>query len=281
MSTELPKAAAVKVFQTARKWTPYLRRPVASACMLPDYIIPGAQKSGTTSLWRYMLQHPDILRPALNKELHYFDLNFRHSAQWYRAHYPFRREGKVTGEKSPYYLYHPCVPRRVHEFDPSLKLIILLRDPVKRAYSHYHHEIENERETRAFRQAVEQELEAVERDHERLARGEIDRSERHQRYSYVARGRYAEQLDRWLEYFPREQIYLDTAERFFRNPVTVCQEVFEFIGVEPFEPSTERKHNPGKYDPISDADRQWLAQLYREPNSDLARRHGVDISAWT
>lgn len=260
---------------------PYIRRPLAPLCMSPAFLMLGAQKAGTTSLFYYLTQHPDILMPVVQKELHYFDLNYHFGPKWYQSHFPLQRNGKITGEKSPYYIYHPLVPRRSHAFNPNLKFIVLLRDPVKRAYSHFHHEIENGRENRSFRQAVDSEVERVEIDHLKLARSEITYSASHQRYSYYARGKYLEQLDLWMEFFPRDQLYLETAERFFKEPQTICFEIFDFLGLEPYQSSTEKRYNPGKYNPISESDKYWLADMYREANQKLKKAYGVEISDWT
>lgn len=270
-----------KIRSKWRQAAPLIRLPLSRLCIIPDFLIIGAQKSGTSSLFLYLSQHPGILGPCVNKELHYFDLNFNRSSNWYRAHFPFKKQGKITGEKSPYYIFHPMVPRRCRDFNPEFKLIALLRDPVKRAYSHYHHEIENQRESRAFRRAVLDDMEQVENDHTLLYRGEIGHSRIHQRYSYFARGRYADQLDLWMRSFPREQIFLETAERFFQRPQEVCLEIFDFLGLTPWEITAGRLHNKGTYTAMSSEDIPWLAGLYKKHNARLAQDYGVDISDWT
>jgi hypothetical protein len=258
----------------------YIKLLLVPFCIKPTFIIIGAQKSGTTSLFHYLTQHPDILKPIVRGELHYFDLHFVRGPNWYKSHFPLERNGKISGEKSPYYIYHPLTPQRCHAFNPNFKLIALLRDPVKRAYSHFHHEIENGRENRIFRQAVEQEMERVEKEHLRLARSEIAYSYPHQRFSYYARGNYVEQLDLWTKFFPRHQLYLETAERFFKEPKAVCSEIYNFLGIESFKVNTEKRHNTGNYDPISKLDERWLAEIYRENNQKLSQNYGVDISDW-
>jgi hypothetical protein len=263
-----------------RKIVPYIRSPLFSFCMKPTFLIIGAQKAGTTSLFRYLLQHPDILAPVVKKELHFFDLNFYRGSKWYCSHFPLQKYRKITGEKSPYYFYHPLVPKRSFEFNHKLKLIALLRDPVKRAYSHYNHEIENKREKRTFRQAINQEIKKVDIDHIRLSRSEISYSANHHRYSYYARGCYVEQLDLWMQFFPRDQFYFETSERFFRDPQEVCSEIFDFLKLKPFTPSTAIRHNSGKYDPIIESDKYWLAKMYKECNRKLAKAYMVDINDW-
>src|SRR5947209_1159841 len=130
---------------------------------LPDFLIIGAQKAGTTSLYRYLAAHPDIVA-STRKEVHFFDINFWRGEWWYRSLFPLRRRLQrrpplrnrpaITGEASPYYLFHPFAPERAAQLLPDAKLIVLLRDPVERAWSHYRHEVANGRETMTFPDAL-------------------------------------------------------------------------------------------------------------------------------
>src|SRR5262249_27856015 len=142
-----------------------------------DFVIIGTQRGGTTSLYRYLIDHPDVAGAMLTKEVHYFDTNLRRGPGWYRAFFPTkaardrhrRRTGRelVAGEASPYYLFHPLVPDRAHELLPDAKLVVMLRDPVERAFSHHGHEVELGYEQLGF-------AEALDREPERLA-GELER----------------------------------------------------------------------------------------------------------
>ena len=130
---------------------------------LPSVLIIGAQKGGTTSLFSYLVQHPDVLAP-LTKEIHYFDLQYDREDKWYRGHFPFARRlerGAVTIDASPYYLPHPLVPARAAQLVPEAKLVAVLRDPVDRALSHYHHEVRAGRESLSFADAIDQEAERL------------------------------------------------------------------------------------------------------------------------
>jgi hypothetical protein len=263
-----------------KKIIPYFRLPLKALCMKPSFLIIGAQKAGTTSLFNYLIQHPDILPSVVKKEPHYFDLYYNKGRNWYLSHFPVRQKGKITGEKSPYYLYNPLAPERSYNFNPDFRIIVLLRDPVKRAYSHYHHEIENGREIRSFRKAIEEEMNRVDVAHERLIRKETSYSYIHQRYSYISRGKYAEQLDLWMKFFPREQFYIETAERFFREPQIVCSEIFDFLKLPSATISTTKRHNPGNYDAISESDKIWLTDFFRQLNAELEESYGVNIGEW-
>src|SRR4051812_20031887 len=110
---------------------------------LPSVLIIGAQKSGTTSLSSYLVEHPDML-PSLRKEVHYFSFNYERGVNWYRAHFPYThhlRRGALTLDATPYYLVHPLVAQRAAQLLPHAKLVVLLRNPVDRALSHYQHEV--------------------------------------------------------------------------------------------------------------------------------------------
>lgn len=105
--------------------------------LLPNFIIIGAQKGGTSSMFSYLKQHPQLQLPDI-KEIHFFDNNYQKGSTWYKSHFPLIIvKNKLTGEASPYYLFHPHVPQRVIQLCPKVKLIVMLRNPADRAYSHY------------------------------------------------------------------------------------------------------------------------------------------------
>lgn len=264
-----------------QKLWPYFRRPLTPLCMTPTFLIIGAQKSGTTSMIRLLTQHPDILPPSFLEEVHYFDMQYQRGDAWYLTHFPLRRKGKITCEKSPYYLYHPLVAERVAKYDKNIRLIVVLRDPVQRAYSHYQMMKRRGWESRPFRVAAEEEMKRVESEHARLAKGEINFSIVHQRFSYVARGRYVEQLDVWTKIFPRKQIYITTSERFARETHAVSLEIFDFLGLRPFVMKETKRYNTHRYDPLSSSDAKWLADYFHPFNLRLAERYGINIYEWT
>jgi hypothetical protein len=239
--------------------------------VLPDFIIIGAQRAGTTSLYEYLTAHPCVAA-AFIKEVHFFDNNYAHGLNWYRAFFPIalvrdflRRGGTgvpncrlLSGEASPYYLCHPHAARRVRETLPGIKLIVLLRNPIDRAYSHYHHHVRLGIETLAFEQAIAQEEARLSGEYEKMLADEHYYSFNHQAYSYLARGRYAEQLERWFSYFPKEQILILKSEDFQQNIPRTMDAVFQFLELPPRHSSeypTEllfRKHHEASYPPMSE-----------------------------
>lgn len=200
---------------------------------LPSALIIGAQRSGTTSLFNYLVQHPDVL-PPIGKEIHYFDFNYARGVKYYRGRFPYShrlRRGALTLDATPYYLAHPLVPERAARLLPQVKLIAVLRNPVDRALSHYQHEIREGRETLSFAEAIEKESERLAGEEERLRNEPGYYSWNHRRFSYLRRGLYMEQLRRWLQYFPRSQLLVLQSEWLFRDPPAAMATVQRFLGL--------------------------------------------------
>ena len=220
----------------AARWA--YRYATADRRVLPNLITIGAQKAGTGSLYAYLAAHT-ATAPALAREVHYFDLNFHRGVRWYRRHFVTERELEgikdrsaghaVVYEKTPYYIAHPLVPHRVRGLLPNVKLIALLRDPVKRAGSHHNHEAARGFEPLDFAAALDRELERGERDLENLLADPLRANFEHQHLSYLARGRYAEQLERWLAVFPRRQMLILDSANLFRDPVATMSRICEFL----------------------------------------------------
>ena len=192
---------------------------------LPEFLIIGGQRCGTTSLYRYLAAHPSV-RPATGKELQFFSLHHRRGERWYRAHFPVRPPGVRSFEASPYYLFDPDVPARAAAMLPQAKFIALLRDPAERAYSHYLHSKAYGVEPLSFADALDAEP-------ARLATG--DHTAR-RRFSYVARGRYAEQLSRWLDHIPRERLLVVRTEDLNAH----YPQILGFLGLDAMPAPAER-----------------------------------------
>ncbi|MGH9919427.1 MAG: sulfotransferase domain-containing protein [Nitrososphaerales archaeon] len=227
---------------------------------LPEFLIIGAQKAGTTSLYEYLVDNPAI-RPASQKELHYFTSNWSNGAGWYRRQFPIRRRRTLSGEATPWMLFHPLAPGRVSEVMGDCRFIVLVRNPVDRAYSHYWHERRRGTEVlKTFEEAIDAEPDRLRDPDERIQ----------QQFSYLARGRYAEQLERWFDHFRRESfLVLDSADLFAR-PVETTARVETWFGVDPFEPTNIRPRNTGAArPPLSQATRQGLEDYYKEHNERL------------
>lgn len=252
-------------------WSKELVRTLqAPTCLLPDFMIIGAMKCGTSSLFHYLAAHPNVAS-SKPKEVHYFDDHYDSGLRWYRKHFPSRlsKVGKDAircGEASPYYLFDPEVPARVHATLPDVRLIAMFRDPVARAYSHFHHATGNGLDDRTFEEAIDAELAY------RASGGSEPLHPTHEpafaqrRLQYLGRGLYAEQLSRWLEVFPAERILSLRSEDMFADPLAVYNAALEHLALPAFEPKKFKQRNIGKYkDPVAPATRDRLQAFY-EPH---------------
>lgn len=262
-----------------------LRGRVASRRSLPDFLVIGAQRSGTSSLYKWLGEHPLVL-PSLRKETEYFSLNYEKGEAWYRAHFPsllrrrmlrqLRECEPLSFEATPYYLFHPFAPARAARLVPDAKLIVLLRNPVDRAYSHYHHMVRHGSETLSFEEAIKSEPERVAADIERLQIEPLHRSLAHHRFSYLARGRYAEQLERWLSEFPRDRFLVLSSEELYASPSSAYQQVLAFLGLPYKGPSGFRNHSytsgaSAKHGPMREDLRRSLLEEFEPENQRLYR----------
>jgi hypothetical protein len=238
------------------------------------FLIAGAQKGGTTSLDAYLRQHPEV-GMARTKEVHFFDAG-RRLKGWgkyrkYHRQFTPRPKTKIYGEGTPIYLYWAEAMRRVWEYNPGMKLIALLRNPVERAYSHWRMERRRGIERLSFAQAIRQE---PERAREALP-------VQHRIYSYVDRGFYSEQIRRVRRYFPRQQLLFLKSEDFFRDPAKAMKTVTDFLEVERHRFQTETIHNIGTIaDPMGKKDKDFLIDVYRKDIEEVERLLGWDCRDW-
>jgi Sulfotransferase domain len=256
--------------------------------MWPDVLIIGTQRGGTTSLYRYLAEHPNFAPALVSKGVHYFDTELFETrpASWYRGHFPTTAyrgvrqrvsHGRmVTGEGSPYYMFHPLGPSRVRATIPSVKLIALLRSPVARAYSHYQHEVDGGfEELPTFERALAVEDNRLAGERERLMRDPMYRSFAYRHHSYQARGRYAEQLAAWFELFPVEQILVLRSEDLFADPEATYAQVLRFLALAPHTLRTFKRYNahgaPRGMAPETGAE---LEAAFETPNRELERLLG-------
>jgi len=238
----------------------------------PEFLIVGAQKAGTTSFYTALRQHPDIVA-ASTKEIHYFSQHFKKGLAWYLNHFPEREQGKISGEASPFYLFHPHAAARIASEMPDVKIIILLRDPVERAISHYHQQFRRGHETLAMMEAFTTENQRIGAAWKRLQDGKQVSGIKIQQCSYLKRGEYLEQLVRYEQHFPPEQILLLDSREFFEAPFDVLAKTFRFLGVDAgFRPNDLWPRKPGNY---ADTDAEVLAFLrtHFAPLNEALFRH--------
>lgn len=239
----------------------------------PDFMVLGAAKSGTTSLYKYLKQHPQIVLPRL-KQIHFFnnDRRYEHGLSWYKSFFPFKwkAKGKVVGDASASYLFCPQSAARIYQHFPTVKLIALLREPVARAYSHYHYLRSGDRDNHAtFEEAIDHEF-----------RGEpvfFEDQNDGKNFPYLAEGRYNEWVGKYLALFQREQILFINSAQFFSDPASALGRIYEFIGVDYFVPPDLTPENTRSYVPISEESMKRLENHYADANQKLVEVLGEDF----
>ncbi len=255
------------------------RQMTSSRRVLPGFIVIGAQRAATTSLYRHIVEHPDVESAWPSKGVHYFDNHPKNSLDWYRAHFPVDHDGRpMSGEGAPYYLFHPLVPGRVAQSLPDVRVIAILRDPVERAYSQYKQEYARGFEDAAtFEEALDLEPQRLQGEERRMIERPGYQSYSHQHHSYVARGMYLDQLTAWERELPAERMLVLQTERFSADPAVGMHEVFEFLGLDPVLKDDYKKYNARPYADMNPATRERLAVTFDEPNRRLYEHLGTDF----
>ena len=272
-----------------KKKVPLYRLSTCHLRVLPDFIIIGAQKCGTTSLYMNLIEHPSII-PAFVKEVHFFNNQrnyFQKGVGWYKAHFPtflykyyitnIRRNDFLTGEASPFYLFHPHAPRRISELLPGVKLIVILRNPVDRAYSHYHHEVERGCETVSFEDAIRMEDERLRGEFDKMINDEHYTSWTYNHNSYLLRGIYVDQLKRVHTYFNKRQVLVLKSEDFFKDSQVAMEKVLQFLGLPGWQPRDFKKANVGSYQKMDPAIRSRLLNYFEPHNHRLYEYLGTNF----
>jgi hypothetical protein len=240
-----------------------------------DFVVAGAQKGGTTALSLYLHQNPEIYMTPV-KEVHFFDNDqfFAHPTINYAIYHAFFQPGpqaRVLGESTPIYMYWYDAPKRMWQYNPALKIIVVLRNPVDRAYSHWSMEYSRKTETLPFGEAIRNER----------ARCREALPNQHRVYSYVDRGYYVDQLRRLWTYFPQEQTLIIKNEELRDRPMETMGDVFRFLGVNaPAEIDARTVSINPPIGTISAADRDYLREIYHHDIRNLEHLLGWDCSDW-
>jgi len=269
----------------------------------PDFLLIGAKRGGSTSLYYTLLDHPAIMKlfpaarllPKANdtKGVHYFDSSYERGTAWYRSHFPSvaarRRAGAraggsvAVGEGSPYYLFHPLAAERAGRDVPDARILLILRDPVERAFSHYRERRRGQAEDLVtFEDALAAEEDRLAGERDRIVAEPGYRSYAHEQQSYRAQGEYAPHLRRWLDHFPRERVHILVAEEFYADPQAAVNGIATFLGLlrAPLSPAADRVWNAAPAQDLKPATRRRLASHYAPFNADLEALLGRTLP-WT
>lgn len=243
--------------------------------MKVKFLIAGAQKSGTSALNRYLKKHPNLCM-AKKKEVHFFDnethftqkpINYAH----YHSYFAPRLLKHLCGESTPNYMYWHNAPRRIWEYNPKMKIIMILRNPIERAYSHWNMEYHNKREFLPFKEAIRTESQ---RTKEALPY-------QHRVYAYVDRGFYTDQIRRIWHYFPKEQTLFLKSEDLKMTPKNTIDQVCNFLNVPMLKNVTRQEVHATPYTtPMPEADREYLKTVFKFEIKDLEEMLGWDCGAW-
>ncbi len=247
--------------------------------VVPDLVLAGVQRSGTTALFEALYRLPNVERPRRGKGSHYFSYNYFRGWEWFQAQFPTQMWAKTVElrhgqpmfcfDACPYYLFHPFAVERMAQALPDAKIMVMLRDPVRRAESHFHHSVSHGHEDLAFTDALAAETERMAGEDEKMQQDWSYWSHSHEHHSYVSKGMYAEQLERLFSFYPREQVMVIQSEAFYREPNRILEEVTSWVGLQPVSLDQEDDRNGHSYKKMDSEMRSQLIEIYQEPNERL------------
>ena len=241
---------------------------------LPAFIIIGTVRSGTTSLYYNICQHECVLTAAYD-ELGFFDSNYHLGLNWYRSLFPTlfskwavkqKTQFAITGEDTPFYIWNPLVAKRILKILPNIKLIVLFRNPVDRAYSNYHLAVREGSENLSFEDAIQVELKNLDKINDNIKQ---DVNKYAIARSYIAKGFYADQLKIWLELFRFEQLIIISTEDLESNPQKTLDNIYDFLKIPKNHVLIPEKQKIASYPKIKDETRKFLIDLYKKSNAEL------------
>ncbi len=251
----------------------FFKRGVAgitsSSRVLPDFIIIGTVRSGTTSLYYNICEHPSVL-PADYDEIGFFDSNYELGLEWYRSMFPTQKQMKeleqnsglaITGEDTPFYFWKKEVVERISEILPNVKLIGIFRNPIDRAYSNYNLGIRKNTEKMTFVEAIDEEEDFLKNHSFREA---VERKR-----SYISKGMYSKQMKLWLEIFSKKQIHILSTEEMKKDPQSTLEKVFKFLEISDYTIKSPQKEKVETYEKMSLEVRERLSEFYKPYNEEF------------
>ena len=243
--------------------------------VIPDFLVIGAKRCGTTSLYQHLPEHPCISKSPYDN-MGFFNDNFHLGVNWYKSFFPTTFTRKKIKSKfgnflafdvTTKYMEEESTANNVYQTKPNMKIIIILRNPVDRAYSQYHLSVRQTAERRSFEDVVEENMNRLNKEsHEHY---EIKPRFSAKEDNYLKKGLYALQLRYWLKIFPRENILTVSTEEFESNQQIIYNKIFEFLNISKFEVKNTKKMEKGNYQPIKSETRNLLLDYFRPHNHEL------------
>lgn len=270
--------------------------------LLPSFIIIGATRSGTTSLYLHLISHPNVL-PNSKKETVFFNYAYHTNPDWYRIYFPTTLEQEkmqeqrkqkimITGDATPSYLIDPFVPKRIFKMLPNVKLIVLLRNPIDRAYSHFYHNVSLGIEKLTFEQAIKKEPGRISKSFEELQNEKFTfndnfisyflrlmtfKVKNYYKFSYLETGKYYQHLKNWMNVFPKKQFLIIKNEDYFNNPKKIYEQVQDFLDLPYFDLGRYKRYYEIEYQPMNNDLRKYLKEYFEPHNSKLYQYLGRDF----
>ena len=252
---------------------------------VPDYFIIGTPRGGTSSMYNYLIQHPNVV-PPVKKEIQYFtDLKYsKHYFFWYKANFPtkMKKGSKLTGDGNPNTIFHPLAPRRVKKHLPKIKLISLLRNPIDRAFSAWNLQVKKGINDLSFEDSLELEKCEYSDIREKIFRDKKFNAPNYLRHAFLQKGIYVDQLEEWFKYFPKNQMLIIKSEDFITETNQILSQVFDFLGLSQFDIQTKKKWHTGTYkQKMNPETRKRLIEYFKPHNERLSelldRDFGWDV----
>jgi len=262
----------------------FYRNLTSGSRVLPDFIIIGAGRAGTTALYTYLIQHPSIITASTDNDapvadLHFFEYMISDKISWYKSHFPRKSKNSfVTGEFTSTYMYHKNVPERIFNLIPKIKLIVILRNPIDKAYSTYNQQSHFNEVTSSFEETIKAEFARID-----LIKNHIEYTnnnpnfDNYVEYNIIRHGIYFNYLEKWFKIFPKKQIFVVDSNELENFPQQTLNKVFEFLNLSPHEIPNLAKVNVGKYSPMTESTRESLIEFYKPHNAKLNNLLGTNF----
>ncbi len=251
----------------------------AGSRSLPNFVVAGTQRGGTTSLFIYLLAHDLVFGPRRAKGVHYFDTNFHQSDDWYRGNFPKTAQLEAlaaehgvmpaVGEGAPYYLFSPVIPDRIHAAMPECRVLTVLREPLDRAMSHHNHEVKRGFEDLSLTDAFDAEDSRLAGEEEKILADPAYVSKPHIHHAYLRRGQYADQLERYFDRFGRDQVLVLDSAALKSDPEGTVRKATDFLGLAPMSGVDYPLYNQRVRDPVSPELRERYGQHFEDSNARL------------